>query len=97
MKKVGLRELKNRLSHYVRVVQRGEEIQVTDRGEPVAELLPPRRREQQRPLRERLQDLARRGAVTLGAPHDARRYRRQRRLVPADAVQRLIDAERDDR
>jgi prevent-host-death family protein len=41
MEKIGLRELKNRLSHYVRRVRTGHPIQVTDRGEVVAELLPP--------------------------------------------------------
>ena len=38
---VGLRELKNRLSEYVRLVRAGEHVQVTDRGQVVAELLPP--------------------------------------------------------
>ena len=43
MKQVGLRELKNRLSEYVRLVRAGEHIQITDRGQVVAELIPPRR------------------------------------------------------
>ena len=38
---VGIRELKNRLSEYLRMVRRGEEISVTDRGEAVAELRQP--------------------------------------------------------
>lgn len=38
---VGTRELKNRLSHYLRRVREaGESIYVTDRGEVVAELRP---------------------------------------------------------
>jgi hypothetical protein len=41
MKAIGIRELKNRLSEYVREVRSGEEIQVTHRGEVVAELRPP--------------------------------------------------------
>ena len=41
MKQVGLRELKNRLSEYVRLVRAGEHVQVTDRGQVVAELVPP--------------------------------------------------------
>src|SRR3970040_281145 len=40
MKRVGLRELKNRLSEYVRYVRAGHAIEVTDRGEVVAELRP---------------------------------------------------------
>ena len=38
MKEVGIRELKNRLSEYVRLVRSGEVVMVTDRGEVVAEL-----------------------------------------------------------
>ena len=38
MKQVGLRELKNRLSEYVRLVRAGEHVQITDRGQVVADL-----------------------------------------------------------
>jgi prevent-host-death family protein len=37
---VGIRELKNRLTHYLRTVQQGETIVVTTRGKPVARLVP---------------------------------------------------------
>jgi prevent-host-death family protein len=37
---VSVRDLKNGLSAYLRLVRRGERIVVTDRGEPVAELSP---------------------------------------------------------
>jgi len=37
---VGVRELKNRLSEYLRRVADGERIVVTDRGRPVATLAP---------------------------------------------------------
>ena len=94
MKKVGLRELKNRLSHYVRRVRAGHEIQVTDRGEVVAELLPPRHSGD---AGQRLLDLARRGLVTLGKPNDPKHYRRLRRLVPPGTVKRLLDEERAER
>jgi prevent-host-death family protein len=36
--KVGIRELKAHLSHYVRLVREGGRVVVTDRGEKVAEL-----------------------------------------------------------
>jgi antitoxin (DNA-binding transcriptional repressor) of toxin-antitoxin stability system len=36
--KVGIRELKSHLSHYVRLARGGRRIVVTDRGEEVAEL-----------------------------------------------------------
>jgi prevent-host-death family protein len=41
MKTVGSRELKNRLGRYLALVGRGETIIVTDRGKPVARLVPP--------------------------------------------------------
>ncbi len=41
MKTVGVRELKNRLSEYIRQVRSGESVMVTDRGQVVAELTPP--------------------------------------------------------
>jgi prevent-host-death family protein len=40
MESVGIRDLKNRLAHYLRVVQRGETLVVTDRGKAVARLVP---------------------------------------------------------
>ncbi|MGE5268519.1 MAG: type II toxin-antitoxin system Phd/YefM family antitoxin, partial [Thiohalocapsa sp.] len=42
MKSVGLKTLKNKLSEYVRAAADGETIVITDRGRPVAELVPPR-------------------------------------------------------
>jgi antitoxin (DNA-binding transcriptional repressor) of toxin-antitoxin stability system len=36
--KVGTKELKNRLSHYLRLVREGEHVQVTDHGTVVAEI-----------------------------------------------------------
>jgi len=96
-RKIGLRELKNRLSHYIRQVRSGHEIQVTDRGEVVAELVPPRRRATPANGREGLVDLARRGLVTIGLPNDPKVYRRMPRRLKAGELQQLIDEERDER
>ena len=41
MRMVGSSELKNRLGRYLGFVGRGETIIVTDRGKPVARLVPP--------------------------------------------------------
>ena len=38
--RVGTKELKNRLSHYLRAVRAGEAVEVTDRGSVVAEIRP---------------------------------------------------------
>ncbi len=41
MRAVGIRDLKNRLSEYVRIASAGERVLVTDRDRVVAELVPP--------------------------------------------------------
>ena len=43
MRKVGLKILKNKLSEYVRLAAAGETVIITDRGRAVAEIVPPRR------------------------------------------------------
>ena len=43
MKAVGLKLLKNKLSEYVRLAERGETVLVTDRDRVVAEIVPPER------------------------------------------------------
>jgi antitoxin (DNA-binding transcriptional repressor) of toxin-antitoxin stability system len=43
MKTVGVKQLKARLSEYLRAVKRGEVVVVTERDQVVAELKPPRR------------------------------------------------------
>ena len=40
MKKASISELKARLSAYLEIVRRGDEVLVTDRGQPVARLAP---------------------------------------------------------
>jgi prevent-host-death family protein len=40
MKTVGSRELKNRLGRYLGLIRRGETVVVTDRGKPVAYMIP---------------------------------------------------------
>ncbi len=42
MRAIGIKELKNRLSEYVRLAASGEVVLVTDRDRVVAELSPPR-------------------------------------------------------
>jgi prevent-host-death family protein len=68
MKTVGVRDLKNKLSEYLRHVRLGESILVTDRGEVVAELLPPGQGQGDPSLPAGLQSLVKRGLVTVGAP-----------------------------
>ncbi len=41
MQSIGIRELRQHASRYLRRVQAGETLQVTDRGRPVALMVPP--------------------------------------------------------
>jgi len=96
MKSVGLRELKNRLSEYVREVRGGEGVLVTDRGEVVAELIPPGQRGEERSLPSGLVTLARRGQVTLGASNEAALYPKFPSLLKRGRAIDLLDEERGD-
>jgi len=64
MKTAKVSELKASLSKYVAHVKSGEEIIVTERGKPVAKLVPIPQNEDSE--MERMRDLERRGLITLG-------------------------------
>jgi antitoxin (DNA-binding transcriptional repressor) of toxin-antitoxin stability system len=64
MKVVGVRELKNRLSEFLRQVKGGEEVLITDRGQVVAELRPPRAPASDASENPLLEELVRRGLPT---------------------------------
>jgi prevent-host-death family protein len=67
MGNVGVRELKDRLSHYLRAVRQGESVVVTVRGKPVARLVPvsPQRKAALSPeLEEQMWELAAEGFLT---------------------------------
>lgn len=97
MKSVGLRELKNRLSEYIRAVRSGEAVLVTDRGNVVAELVPPGQRLDERGLPSGLMELARKGQLTLGASNEAVLYPDLSRLLKRHRAARLLDEERGTR
>ena len=93
MRTVGIRELKNRLSTYLREARAGRTVAITDRGRVVAELTPPRKNGRQNTFAE----LVRRGSITL-RKNDARAYPpRRKRLLAPGVLQRLLDEVRADR
>jgi prevent-host-death family protein len=94
MKSVGLRDLKNRLSEYVRAVRSGEAVLVTDRGEVVAELIPPGQGADERGVPWALVALARRGQLTLGVSNDAAAYPKLPRALKRSRAAELLDKER---
>jgi len=72
MKTVGSRELKNRLGRYLGMVGRGETIIVTDRGKPVARLVPPSPKQADPVgLEEVLEQLEAEGHLRRGSGHYA--------------------------
>jgi antitoxin (DNA-binding transcriptional repressor) of toxin-antitoxin stability system len=98
MKTVGVRELKNRLSEYLRQVRSGESVLVTDRGEVVAEFSPPGHGLTDASIPAGLLALARRGLATLGSPGDASLYKAlPRRHRGKHSAAQLLDEERGSR
>ncbi len=97
MKVVGIRDLKNRLSEYIRRVKAGEEVLVTERGEVVAELAPPRKRTADPDIPRELLALLERGLISQARVNDPTVYRRLPRCAPDGEAQRLLDEERGER
>lgn len=97
MKVVGIRELKSRLSEYIRSVRGGEEVLVTDRGEVVAVLKRPSSLDSLPGLSPHRAALLRRGGVRPGAPNDAAIYEELPSRLPPGTAARLLDAERGER
>lgn len=97
MKVVGIRELKNRLSEYLRIVRNGEVVLVTDHGEAVAELRPPGEVQTDSTCPPELIRLSRRGRVVLGAPNDAAVYPKLKRVAEGGTAARLLAEERGER
>jgi prevent-host-death family protein len=84
--RVGVRDLKNRLSHYLAVVKEGGEVIVTEHGRPVARLVPMAER------RDRLAELVAAGEAT---PPRSRRRSVSEELVKAKgSVSELIAEQR---
>jgi antitoxin (DNA-binding transcriptional repressor) of toxin-antitoxin stability system len=97
MKAVGVRELKARLSRYLREVQAGEVILVTDRGRVVAELRAPGPAGQSESYADRaLRRLAETGALRIGEPHDPAGYRASPVRARPGTARELLDEERDE-
>ncbi len=92
MKAVGIRELKNRLSEYVRQARSGEPVLIPDRGQVVAELNAPGRASAFQSGPPALVALAARGLLTLGGRNTPDLYPRlPRGLVSRRSSQLLTD------
>jgi len=98
MKTVGVRELKNRLSEYIRQARSGEGVLVTDRGQVVAELTPPGHGATDASVPAGLLALARRNLLAIGAPAVTGLYPELPRARPRQrTAAELLQDERGDR
>ena len=94
---MGIRELKNRLSEYLRLVRAGELVQVTDRGTVVAELRPAGHPAGGRQIHPGLLDLARSQQISLAEPNDPSLYAvAEEPLLQGVTAAELLDEERGD-
>ena len=96
-KKVGAWELRKRLGAYLRLVQRGATIEVTERGQPVAELrplaaVPP----PPQTLDKKLDQLAAEGLITRGTGKPLRPFKRIK-LKGGPSIAETIIEDREDR
>jgi antitoxin (DNA-binding transcriptional repressor) of toxin-antitoxin stability system len=99
MKAVGIKQLKSRLSEYVRLARSGETILVSDRDEVVAELGPARH---QRPEPDstdaRLDRLAERNLLTRASqPKKGWSWTAPSLGLSPDAARKVLDELREDR
>jgi prevent-host-death family protein len=75
MSTVGVKELKNRLTQYLRRTKQGEEVIVTERGNPIALIQPIKSAERAVSLEARLANLAAQGLVALPTQKPLKRVR----------------------
>jgi antitoxin (DNA-binding transcriptional repressor) of toxin-antitoxin stability system len=97
MRAVGIRELKNRLSEYLRAVRAGERVLVTDRGRVVAETRPPVPGGPDLGSMRGISAMVREGRLQPGLPNAEAVYPEQPSRVPDGTAERLLDELRDDR
>src|SRR5262245_35273800 len=94
MSAIGLRELKSQLSRYVQRAKSGETLFITDRGEVVAELTPPRKTSASGEATTTLEEMRRKGLLHGGGDNDASLYPLFNRSLRRSSVSKLLDQER---
>jgi prevent-host-death family protein len=89
---VGVRELKNRLTSYLKLVKANQEVIITERGEPIALIQPLEGAGAPRSLEARLAALAAKGEITL--PEGPLRPRHRKLRIPGRPLSELIIEDR---
>lgn len=91
LRTVNIRALKDRLSAYLKDVQRGDVVLVSDRGRVVAEIRPPLVNAHAIESTEgKLQRLAEAGVLRLGLPNEPQAYRRTGLRLSAEVVEAAL-------
>ena len=91
MKTAAVTDLKNRLSHYLRLVARGETVTVLDCGKPVAQITPPGEASAE------LQRLAQAGLARLPVKKPPRDLWTRKLPKPTRSVSEALQEDREDR
>lgn len=97
MERVSVSRLKDQLSAYLRKVRAGQTLLVTDRNEPVAQLVPIPQQESED---ERVARLVAQGVISLpkGPPLDMREFLRRRPVIEgAGVLEALLEERREGR
>ena len=88
MNTVGVRELKNRLTHYLRLTKTGEEIVVTERGKPIAMIQKIEKTQPESSLEARLAKAAAEGKLILPTRKPLKRIKAA--LVEGKPVSKIV-------
>ncbi|HMO52936.1 MAG TPA: type II toxin-antitoxin system prevent-host-death family antitoxin [Tepidiformaceae bacterium] len=97
MRSIGVRELRQNASKYLRLVEAGETIEVTDRGRPVAKLTPLEAPKPKTRAEEIIEDLTQRGLLLPAKepwPPPPPRPPKPGVPLPSEILQEMRDAER---
>lgn len=97
MKTAGVRELRERLSEYLREVRGGETVLVMDRGQVVAEIRPPGVQPEGAEEERGLRRLTEQGRVRPPQRQERPRLPEPLKKLSAEKMQQLLDEEREDK
>ena len=91
---VSIRELKSRLSHYLRLTRKGESVVITDHGVPIGRIVPIGKDQAGRDLGARLAAMRETG-LTQWSGHKLRRRRPVAKLLGRKTVAQLLVEDRE--
>jgi len=94
MRTTGIRNLKDNLSRYIAQAAAGERVVITDRGRPVAELVPPAKAPANR---SRYEELVASGVIRPALETGDPLAGMPRLKLPKGTAARLINEDRDER